>query len=385
MLGPRFAPCLALLVALGANACREQKAGGGAPSASGSSSSATEVAAPTISRAVSTDASFDLTPLPDGAALAMGEKGGGLVVLLRDRRGVQRSAPVVLPEVSRERIGEVSIASLGSRLALSWVSHLPGAEAAAFAALGDAATRSFAPPLSLGAVTLAPGAESGIVEVAGGAQGEFVVLRRGADEPCAADPAQQCAAFGFRELGSAGVESRGLPMSVPAPCARGIAGFVSVEDRWHYGFCSQAEGRPLTTHFMRQLQPFYVEVHRSFEGCAPLGATTVGKDAWFFADCPKGRRAERVGAMRQAASELDLSQVDVVCEGGRPVFRDPARRFELRLEGPRDGLGALLPRRLGKGNARAVWTGSHLLTATVAGGSVSVRSYTCRGSLLLGP
>ncbi len=135
-------------------------------------------------------------------------------------------------------------------------------------------------------------------------------------------------------------------------------------------------GAPSHTHFMRQLQPFYVEVHRSFEGCAPLGATTVGKDAWLFADCPKGRRAERVGAMRQAASDIELSQVDVVCEGGRPVFRDPGRSFELRLEGPRDGLGALLPRRLGKGNARAVWTGSHLLTATAAGGSVSVRSYT---------
>ncbi len=97
MLGPRFAPYLALLFALGANACREQKAGGGAPSASASSSSATEVVAPTISRAVSTDASFDLTSLPDGAALAVGEKGGGLVVLLLDRRGVQRSGPVVLP------------------------------------------------------------------------------------------------------------------------------------------------------------------------------------------------------------------------------------------------------------------------------------------------
>jgi hypothetical protein len=385
MLGPRLTPCLALLFAVGVNACREQKAGGGAATVSSPSSSATEVVAPVISRAASGEASFDLVALPDGAALAVGDQKGGLAVVLLDRRGVERGAPITLPEVARERVGEVDMASLGSRLALAWVTRLPGGEAAAFAALGDAATRAFAPPLSLGPVTLAPGVESGYVQVAGGTQGEFVVLRRGADEPCAADPGQQCAAFGFRELGVAGAEPRGLPMSVPAPCTRGLAGFVAVEDRWHYGFCSQAEGRALTTHFMRQLQPFYVEVHRSFEGCAPLGATPVGKDALFFADCPSGRRAERVGAMRQAASEIDFSQVDVACESGKPVFRDPGRRFELRLDGPRDGLGPLLPRRLGKGNARAVWTGSHLLTAAATGGSVSVRSYSCRGSLLLGP
>jgi hypothetical protein len=384
MLGPRLAPCSAVLLALGLHACREQKVSDGAAPASSFSASTSDAAAPTISRSVSTAASFDLVALPDGAALAVGEKGGGLVVLLLDRRGVQRSAPVTLPEVTRERVGEVSLASVGSRLLLSWVAHLPGGEAATFAALGDAATRSFAPPLALGPVTLEPGAESGYVRAAGAPQGEFLVLRRGADEPCVADPKQRCAAFGFRELGAT-ADPRGLPMSVPAACAQGLAGFVAVEDRWHYGFCSQAEGRPVTTHFMRQLRPFYVEVHRSFEGCAPLDATVVGKDALFVADCPTGRRAERVGAMREKASDIDLSRIDVVCEAGRPVFRDPERRFELELGGARDGLGALLPRRLGKGNARAAWTGSHLLTATATGGSVSVRSYSCRGSLLLGP
>jgi hypothetical protein len=383
MLAHRFSSCLALLLILGA--CREQKQTTGATPSGSPATASAQVVAPTISRAVSTEASFDLVGVPDGAVLVVGEKGGGLAALLLDRRGSQLSVPVALPEAARDRVGELSLASVGPRLALAWITHLPGSEAAAFAALGDASTRSFAPPLSLGAVKVEPGVESGYLQAAAGSQGEFLVLRRGADEACAADPHQQCAAFGFRELGSSGLETRGLPMVVPTPCTRGLAGFVALDDRWHYGFCSQAEGRPLTTHFMRQLRPFYVEVHRSLEGCAPLGATRIDKEALFVADCPNGRRGERVGAMRERSIEVDLSPVDIVCEGGRPVFRDPARRFELRLEGPRDGLGPLLPRRLGKGNARGVWTGSHLLTATVTGGNVNVRSYSCRGSLLLGP
>ncbi len=384
MLGHRFSSCLALLLTLGLSACEQKQTAGTTPSGSPAASS-DELVAPTISRAVSTEASFDLVTVPDGAVLVVGEKAGGLTALLLDRRGAQRTSPIVLPEAARDRVGEISLASFGSRLALAWVTHLSGHEAAAFAALGDASTRSFAPPLSLGALRTEPGVESGYLEIAAGSQGEFLVLRRGADEPCADDPGQQCAAFGFRELGAGAPETRGLPMVVPSPCTRGLAGFVAIDDRWHYGFCSQAEGRPLTTHFMRQLRPFYVEVHRSLPGCAPLGATRIDKAALFVADCPNGRRGELVGAMRERSSEIDLSKVDVVCESGRPVFRDPERRFELRLEGPRDALGPLLPRRLGKGRARGVWTGSHLLTASATGGNVSVRSYSCRGSLLLGP
>jgi hypothetical protein len=383
MLAHRSSLYGALALALGLGACRSprEQVDVSLPSASASSGAVT---APLWSRAVATEAGFELVALPDGAALAVAEKGGGLTVLLLDKRGAQRSPPVTVPEAGRERIGEVALASAGTRLALAWVS-LSGGEGAVFGALGDASTRSFAPPMSLGSVTLEHGAVRGYLSVAAGSQGEFLVLKRGADEPCVEDATRRCAAYGFRELGPATTETRGLPMSVPASCAHGLAGFVSVEERWHYGLCSQAEGRPVTTHFMRQLKPFYVEVHRSFEGCAPLGSTVLGKDAFFVADCPGGRRGVRVGAMRQALREIDLSQVDVACESGRPVFRDPERSLELRLEGPRDGLGVLLPRRLGKGNARAAWTGSRLLIASVKGGDVSLQSYGCRGSVLLGP
>ncbi|HEV8245652.1 MAG TPA: hypothetical protein VGP93_07780 [Polyangiaceae bacterium] len=339
--------------------------------------------APIAQRAVAGEAAFDLTSLPDGAALVTGDRGGGVSLTLLDHAGGQRDQPLSLSGSQDGSVVEVAAASDGSRLALAWTLRLKTGPRASSFVLGDAATRSFSAPLSLGE-TSADGEQTGAIAVTATEDGGFVALRRGLDEPCSEDPSRHCVGYAFRELSATAVESRGLPMAVPVPCARIIAGLVVAEGRWHYGFCSQAEGRPVTTHFMRQLAPFFVEVHRSFEGCTPVGATVVAGDALFAADCPDGRRGVRVGAMGVKLRSLRLWQSEVICERGSPVIKIPGDApVEIVLKEPRAGLSVLLPPRLAPGNTKAVWTGTTLLSAAWVAGEVAVRRYECSGSELV--
>ncbi len=354
---------------------------GGAPSAA--ASAPLPEAAPLARRAVASEAAFDLAVLSDGAVLAFGERGGGVSAQLLDHRGGQRGEALRLFATGEGTAAEVTAAASGTKLAVAWSSRLSNGGRGIWAALGDAATRSFSQPLALGEAS-ADGVTRGAVALAATELGGFVALRRGLDEPCSEDPSRHCAGYGFRELLSTGVESRGLPMAVPAPCSTVVAGFLVVGGRWHYGFCSQAGGRPATTHFMRQLSPFFVEVHHSFDGCVPLGATSVGDDALLAADCPSGRRGVRVNAMGVKLRDVDLAHAEVVCERGAPIVRAPGEApIELVLKEPRAGLSVLLPARLAPGNTRAVWTGTTLLSAAWVAGEVTLRRYQCSGSELV--
>ena len=181
-----------------------------------------------------------------------------------------------------------------------------------------------------------------------------------------------------------GAEKRGLPMSVPAPCSRPLAGFVSDDERWHFGMCSQETGDAVITHFMRQLTPFYVDVHTSLQGCEPLGATGLGGDVVFVADCPKGRRGVRVGGMGSKPKTVDLAQASVSCVLGRPVLRAPGDgALELPLREPRSGLELILPGRFSPGHSRTVWTGLNVLSATWLAGDVVIRRFHCKGNELV--
>ncbi len=377
---PAFA---ALLLAALLGACEKDAQSLALASASASAAAPAPPAKPIARAPVAAEAAYDLGVLSDGALLAVGERGGGVSVLLLDHRGAQRGAPLRAFPASDGIASEVAVTAQGTKMAVAWSARAKDGSRSIWATLGDAATRAFSDALPLGE-TSSESAARGSVALAATEAGGFVAVRRGPDEPCNEDPSRHCAGYGFRELLPTGSEPRGLPMAVPVPCAVILAGLVVVQGRWHYGFCSQAEGRPQTTHFMRQLSPFFVEVHRSFEGCVPLGATSVDDDALFAADCPDGRRGVRVNGMGQALRSVDLAHVEVSCERGAPVIRAPGEApIELALKEPRAGLSVLLPARLAPGNTRSVWTGTTLLSAAWVAGEVALRRYECSGRELV--
>jgi hypothetical protein len=347
------------------------------------SAPALAAASPVTSRSVAGEYGFDLAPLPDGALLVTADRDGGVSAHLLDRDGGARGAAINVAAAAAGKAFEIAVASNETRLGVAWVASGRDGKTTSFGVLGDASTRSFSAPLTLGEAPARGAADSGYLALDAGEGGTFVALRRGLDEPCDADPKRSCATFGFREISPSGVEKRGLSMSVPAPCSRPLAGFVTSGERWHYGLCSQDGGAPLTTHFMRQLQPFYVDVHTSLQGCTPLGATKLPDDVVLVGDCAKGRRGVRVGGMGQPLRELDLSKASVECQLGRPLLRAPGERpLELALREPRGGLDLLLPIGLSPGHSRVVWTGNSLLSATWLAGEVVIRRFQCRGSRL---
>lgn len=337
--------------------------------------------APLPERAVSGEVAFELLAIEDGALLAWGSP-SGLQIALLDTAGRARGEPLSVPGAPRERVVELAGGSLGSRVGLAFVTRsATGAES--WGSLGDAQTRSFSPAMALAAATLGDVTRRGHVGFAVSDRNEMVALVRGLDEPCAEPKGPSCAQFRFRELLATGPEPRGLPISIPSPCSAPLAGFELVKERWHYGFCSQANLRPDVTTFMRQREPFYVGVATPAPGCLPLGATQVGDDALFVFQCGDARRGVRIGDLNSRERDVDLSAGELECRLGRPQFTAPGTpRLALDLSGPLGGLGPLLPQAFAPTNARAVWTGSALLVASWMAGKVVLRRYECRGAEL---
>jgi hypothetical protein len=249
----------------------------------------------------------------------------------------------------------------------------------AWGALGDATTRSLSPALALTESDGRGRSRRGALAVAVGADGRLVTLARGRDEPCAEGRPRACATFRFRELSSTGPVLRGLPLRVPAPCPRALAGHLVIGGRSHYGFCSERSGRPEVTAFMRQTDPFYVGVSRPAPGCVPLGATAIRGDAVFVFQCGDQRRGIRLGGLGAPEREVDLTDARLECALGRPRLSAAAGGSLLDLAAPKSDLGVLLPTALGGPLARAAWTGSALLVATWVRGRVILRRWECRG------
>lgn len=340
--------------------------------------SAAPPAEPLPERAVSGEAAFELLALDDGALLAWGGP-TGLAVAVLDAAGRARGEPLAVPGAPREPVVEIAGASLGSRVGLAWASRSEKG-AASFGALGDAETRAFSSAFALSDATLGDVTRRGHVALAVSDKAEMVALVRVRDEPCSDSGGPTCAQYRFRELLPTGVEPRGLPMSVPSPCAPGHAGLVLVKDRWHYGFCSEGSGQPEVTTFMRQLSPFYVGVAKPAPGCTPLGALRLDADALFVFQCGDAPRAVRIGGLESGERSVDLSRLTLECVLGRPRFTAPG--LALDLSAAASGLGPLLPVSFGGGAARAAWTGSALLVASWVKGRVSLRRYECRGAEL---
>ncbi len=134
---------------------------------------------------------------------------------------------------------------------------------------------------------------------------------------------------------------------------------------------------------MRQLDPFYVDVHRLFEGCRSLGMTRVGEEAVLVAECPKGRRGVFLGGMGDKPRDVDLGRVELSCPLGKPKLRAPGDHpLDLDFVGPRDALAPLLPKELAPAGSRAAWTGSTLLIAREKDGALRVERHQCHHGVM---
>jgi hypothetical protein len=340
------------------------------------------LATPAARVAVAGEVAFDLVALPDGALLAWAERDAGLIrmrVQALDASGLARSPARTLAALEPgASVVEVSAAATGSMVAVAWVER--GPRATIRAVLGDPAVGSYGEPALVATATIGDAARRGNLAVAADGERAFA-FHRGEREPCLDDKTRECTRLAFAELSGTSPMPRRIPLSVPAPCASAIAGFVVSAGRWHYAICSVESGRPRTTTFRIQYEPRYAEAHEVLDGCSPAGATSAGNDVFVVGDCAQGRRAARIGPIDARPQTLDLSRVEVTCRLGHPVLSAPVRpRFELRLDPPRDGLAALLPPEAAPAGARAAWTGTSLVVARYGAGAVALQRWGCRGA-----
>lgn len=169
-------------------------------------------------------------------------------------------------------------------------------------------------------------------------------------------------------------------MEVPSPCSRSIAGALHVAGRRYYGICARSERGVRTTVFTIQYEPRYAQADEVLAECTPIGMTAIGPDVLVTGRCGDGRRTARFRGT-SVLGELSLDDVQASCTNGK-LRLSAAGGFEATLPGPTDALEPLLPARLARADARAVWTGELLLVATRSGERVRLSRYRCAGSEL---
>jgi hypothetical protein len=373
----RCATAVVLALAL-ASSCKKPT-DAPAPSAAPSAS-----AAPVVELTpLASPAAFELVALPDGVGLFWGPPEGGVSFSRLDAVGRRDGKPVVVAPAETGFAIELAAASQETRVGVAWARKGKAGDKSSLGVLGDAATRSFGDRFELGALALGPDDERGQLAVSVNDGGAFVALRRGTEERCPSDPKGRCIGFAFKEIGAKGRADRGLPMAVPKPCARALVGSVSVGQRAHYAFCSEENGAPTITHFMRQLNPFYVDVFRVLDGCKPVGMTRMGDEALIVADCAKGREGMFVGGMGQKPRRVEIGKAELSCPLGKPKLRAPGDHpLDYDFSAPRDGLAPILPRELAPPGSRAVWTGAAIIVASAVGGGLEIARHECQRGLM---
>ena len=237
--------------------------------------------------------------------------------------------------------------------------------------------------IELGATKRAAPARRGNVDAAASDSGRLVVLHRAPDEACGSASTETCAGFRFHTLREDGSEP-GLPLSVPSPCTRPIAGLAFAGERWHYGVCSLKGGTQKTTTFMIQYEPEYAKVEELLPGCDPLGITLAGTEPVLVGRCGRHRKGSRLRGLGGEPEPIDLTDVSVACSDGQPVIRSPGPYgLDVKLTGPAARVGPLLPIHVAPKRSRAVWTGLAFLVAAPVGSEVELRRYECeRGALV---
>ncbi|MBC7171745.1 MAG: hypothetical protein H5U40_04930 [Polyangiaceae bacterium] len=270
---------------------------------------------------------------------------------------------------------ELSAAVAGGKIAVLWVDR-DGLEMPVRAAIGDTETLMFGAPSSVAEGLVEGMHYRGHVAVAGADDGSFVGIYRGADRPCEERAPSQCAGFGVQTLRATGSGESRVPLAVPSPCRRSIAGITARGDRLYYGLCAESDGRSATTVYTIARSPEYARSDRTLEGCAPIGATVVGDTTWFVGQCGERRRVARFEPESDTPTNLEVSGGAIRCEGGNPVI-PLGDELAVPLTSPMDRLDPMLPPVLADLGARAVWTGESMLLAVSLGREVAIHRYQC--------
>lgn len=317
---------------------------------------------------------FDLISTFDGAKLVWAPKLDTALAVREQaiaKDGLPKGASVRLMQSSaaRGRATDLVAAQLDRGVAVAWVEQF-GDEARASAFISDA--RRAPDVVDLGSAWPTRTEHRGNIALAG-AREYALVFVRGAEEPCS-EGQSQCFGFGLYRLSPEDADSaRGLPLSVPVPCAEHSTSLAIVEGRWHYAVCTLLAAAPVTTVFNIQFEPEYAAAEQLLEGCRPLGLFEHAAQVWLSADCAGKRRI--TNATGTPRTSYDLSKLAFDCASGEPRLH--SGDFALRLGSPRAQLHALLGPPWVPAHARAVWTGAALVVASEHDGSVRLTRYAC--------
>lgn len=363
--------------------CGRLKAKTHGVSSASSSASASPPSTHVIADDLSSASAFELVAQPDGLLLvwARGKPDAGWLVrgeLAQD--GSLRRAALGAPVPARTfgKVTDLSATFVGSALGLAWIEE-SAREARAEATFVDAAPQ--ATLLDLGpAAFSAESARGNLAMVTEPERASALVLFRGLEAPCVEPESSACVGFGFRRLRAGVVETTGLPMSVPVPCAAYSVELALSPGRMHYGVCTREGSEPVTTMFSIQHSPEYARAEPLLKGCLPLGTVDAIDRPWLIADCHGRRKAAAVPLMDEKVQTEYVDGLDVACAGEHVELRKG--RLVLTLREPRAGLQPILPANLLPSGARAGWTGQSLVAAYVVGSRLETRAYVCRrGSL----
>ena len=370
---------VALLVGL--VACQRPTA-----SAAGKAAASTSASSAVPSRL--SPGAFDLSSADDGAALVVADAShGGLSLTLFDAAGrTRRTGPLYdaeAPSATRDEIeiSEVATATLGARIAVTWLEK-SATTAHARAIVRPLAQQAGASLSDLGEMAEPVSSPRGNLGL-GMSDGRFLVLTRAQKTNCVDSNQSDCVGFDFIRLEPDGNSRPGPPLAVPLPCEQNSVSFAVSGGRWYYGVCSRSTGKPVTTLFSIQSEPAYARADRILEGCLPLGASAVDGDLIVIGDCGGTRRGVRVRGGNAEVEEVRVDRVDAVCQDGKPQLRQLGPGgLNLVLDQRRDRVEAFLPASFAPPQARAVWTGQTLLVASSSGTSVILKGYRCDSTLL---
>ncbi len=337
-------------------------------------------------RPLASRVAYDLVLVGDGAVLVWGppaDQGGGIRAARLDAFGTRAGDEARVyepPGGSADRtyapsVLELSAAAAGGKIAVLWVER-DGVDLPVRAQVGDAESLAFGAARGIEAGVVRGMSYRGHVGVAGSPDGSFVGIYRGQDRPCQEGASTTCAGFGVRPIRAGDVGESRVPLAVPSPCQRSIAGIVSTGDRVHYGVCSEDGGSAATTVYTIQQDPEYARSDTVLEGCAPVGALLEGDATWVVGQCGDDRRLARFATSTEPPTVLAMKNEPIRCEDGRPVI-PVADGLDVTLTGPRDHLEPLLPKTLTELGARAVWTGRSMILAVALAREVAIHRYEC--------
>ncbi|MBX7196782.1 MAG: hypothetical protein K1X94_32325 [Sandaracinaceae bacterium] len=356
------------------------------------------VAAP---RPVASSIAFDLVATPGGAVLAWGRpsrQGGGIRALAVDPLGSPRGTEVDVVHQGEARSGsadeapaqieELTIASSGTRVGLTWVVSTPSPVVQA--TFSPQEVEGFAPPHTLApTVALVPGtrAARGRIAISSREDGALVVTHRVTDAPCSAGVAAEvgtagavCARVARSEVDSLVAQMEpSIEMEVPGPCPSLLAGAVTTAGTWFYGVCHQTPTQATTLYAIRP-SISWASANDMLPECLPEAIAPLPEGAALIGRCGEALRMSVLDAMGRETSVVNAPHLEVSCEAGRPsiVVAGEATPRRVPLLAAVSRLEGLLPERIAPRGSRAVWTGTSLLVAAPLEGEVALRRYECR-------